>query len=171
MVSYAEVPELDSSNSQVDPAYFKSNITLYTESLNRHTFFNAKLFIRSNGDILNAPNTAFVVGNVHSTAKGEFRKLVGHPELTQWWSVTKDETDVCKDCEFRNMCVDSRPIQTRNASEYYHTSECNYNPYICKWKGEEGYRTLAECGVISNAEGFTIDHDRIATINAELWGE
>ena len=38
-------------------------------------------------------------------------------------------------------------------------------------KGEEGYRTLAECGVVSNAEGFSIDHERIAAINAELWGE
>ncbi|HLV91705.1 MAG TPA: hypothetical protein VKX34_01175, partial [Aequorivita sp.] len=53
----------------------------------------------------------------------------------------------------------------------YNTTECNYNPYIAKWEGEEGYKTLSECGVISNENGFTIDHDKIAEINAKLWGE
>ena len=83
----------------------------------------------------------------------------------------KDETDVCKDCEFRHMCVDNRLPYERSPNEWYHKIECNYNPYIAKWEGEEGYRTLAECGVISNEEGFSIDHEKIAEINEELWGE
>jgi hypothetical protein len=69
------------------------------------------------------------------------------------------------------MCSDHRAPIRLDSDNWYHTTECSYNPYICKWKGEEGYRTLAECGVVSNAEGFIIDHERIATINAELWGE
>jgi radical SAM protein with 4Fe4S-binding SPASM domain len=171
IVSYAERPDLYCDKSYVDPAYFKSNITLYTESQWYHTFFNAKLFVRHDGSILNAPSSTDVVGNIHSILKGQSRKLVENPRLTQWWSFTKSETDVCKDCEFRNMCIDSRPPMVRNLLQVYHRNECNYNPYICKWKGEDGYRNLAECGVVSNADGFTIDHDRIATINAELWGE
>lgn len=171
VVSYTEFPDVHCSNSCVDPAYFKSNITLYTESQQRHTFFNAKLFIRPDGSIMNAPNSTEVIGDIHSLHTGAFRNLADHPGLTKYWSVVKRHTDVCKDCEFRNMCVDSRPPLKRNSAEHYHASECNYNPYICKWKGEEGYRSLAECGVVSNAEGFSIDHERIAAINAELWGE
>jgi hypothetical protein len=69
------------------------------------------------------------------------------------------------------MCVDNRlPHQRQSDSKWYHKTECNYNPYIAKWKGEEGYRTLAECGVTSNEQGFSIDHERIAKINDELWG-
>ena len=55
--------------------------------------------------------------------------------------------------------------------EWYHKIECNYNPYIAKWKGEDGYRTLSDCGVISNENEFSIDHERIAKINEELWEE
>jgi len=85
--------------------------------------------------------------------------------------IIKDKVDICKDCEFRRVCYDTRKPIVRSGGGWYHASECNYNPYICKWSDEEGYRTLAECGVVSNAEGFSIDHDRIAAINAELWGE
>lgn len=87
------------------------------------------------------------------------------------WNVNKNIVDVCKDCEFRQMCVDNRLPFKRKENEWYHKIECNYNPYIAKWEGEEGYKTLEECGVISNESGFSIDHDKIAKINAELWSE
>lgn len=171
VMSFTGGLDLFSDHSFVDPAYFKSNIALYTESQRHHSYFNAKLYIRSDGAILNAPNSLAVVGHLESLVTGPLRELAMHPVLTKFWFVTKARTDVCKDCEFRNMCVDSRPPVARNPDEYFHAHECTYNPYVCKWKGEEGYRTLAECGVVSNAEGFSIDHERIAAINAELWGE
>ncbi len=37
--------------------------------------------------------------------------------------------------------------------------------------GEEDYFSLAECGVVSNETEFSIDHERIAEINKQLWGE
>lgn len=171
VVSYPELPDIYSKDSYVDPAYFKSNITLYTESQVRHTYFNAKLFIRADGSMMNSPNSSEVLGNLKSLRLKALKEMMQSASLTKLWSVTKMKTDVCRDCEFRNMCVDSRPPIERAEGHWFHKSECNYNPYICKWKGEKGYRTLAECGVVSNAEGFSIDHERIATINAELWGE
>lgn len=171
VMSFSGELDLFSDQSCVDPAYFKSNIALYTESQRHHSYFNAKLYIRTDGAILNAPNSLEVCGHLESLETGTVREFARHPVLTKYWFVTKARTDVCKDCEFRNMCVDSRPPVARNPDEYFHAHECNYNPYICKWKGEDGYRTLAECGVVSNAEGFTIDHERIAAINVDLWGE
>ena len=85
--------------------------------------------------------------------------------------VTKKHIDICKDCDLKYLCVDSRLPIERFESEWFHQIECNYNPYIAKWKDEEGYCTLEECGVISNEYGFSIDNDKIAKINAELWGE
>jgi hypothetical protein len=59
------------------------------------------------------------------------------------------------------MCVDNRiPKQTKVGSWYYET-ECNYNPYISKWKGEGGYKTLIECGIVSNENGFKINHKKL----------
>lgn len=75
------------------------------------------------------------------------------------------------DCEFQNICTDNRLPKRRSGNgSWYNIYECNYNPYIAKWKGEEGYRTLAECGVNSDENGFSKNHERIAKINEELWG-
>jgi len=147
-------------------------MTLFCESQSRHNYFNRKLHIAKDGAIGNAPETSGRFGNMNDIRDGqEMIAIVERPEFQTYWRVSKEMIDVCKECEFRFMCMDNRIPQPRASETWFHEKECPYNPYICKWKGEEGYRTLAECGVVSNAEGFSIDHERIAAINTELWGE
>jgi hypothetical protein len=62
------------------------------------------------------------------------------------------------------------PIK-RSKNNWYQELECNYNPYISKWKGEAGYRTLAESGVTSNEVEFRINRKKLKSINKELWGD
>ncbi len=143
---------------------------LYNESQWHNTFANRKLHIDSLGSFSNTPFSAKRWSFNHEDLS-EIISIVKTDEFKVDWDVTKDNIDVCRNCEHRHMCVDPVLPVKRNDSSYYRPRECAYNPYICKWKGEDGYRNLAECGVVSNADGFTIDHDRIATINAELWGE
>lgn len=54
------------------------------------------------------------------------------------------------------MCVDNRVPVKRKENEWYMETECNYNPYIAKWKGEKGYMTLLECDIQSNKKEFKI---------------
>ena len=152
--------------------FFTSNRILFSESQAHHTYFNRKLYIGPNGEIKNAPECPETFGYIQDLeSPEELKAIVQTPEFQKYWFVHKEITDVCKDCEFRHMCVDNRLPFQRAENEWYHQTECNYNPYIAKWQGEEGYRTLAECGVISNENGFSIDHEKIAEINKELWGE
>lgn len=99
------------------------------------------------------------------------KKIFVNSDNTKLWNVHKELVDVCKDCEFRHMCVDNRLPYQRKDGSWYHKTECNYTPYICKWKDEKGYHTLEECGVISNEQGFSINHEKIASINELLWEE
>jgi hypothetical protein len=148
------------------------NHQVYKESQKHHTYFNRKLYIGEKGEIKNAPECEEIFGYIQDIEDiNEIKKIIEKPEFQKYWYVHKEICDVCKDCEFRHMCVDNRLPYKRKENEWYHKVECNYNPFICKWKGEEGYRTLAECGVISNENEYTIDHERIAKINEELWGE
>ena len=110
-------------------------------------------------------------GDILGIGAQELRSTIETKEFQHYWNVKKDDSSVCSDCEFRYACMDRRIPEPRLVLGWFHATECPYNPYICKWQGEEGYRTLAECGVVSNAEDFSIDHERIAAINAELWGE
>lgn len=149
-----------------------SNISLFSESQAHNTYFNRKLYIGPNGEIKNAPECEDSFGFKQDIDNPEqLKSIIQTPEFQKYWFVHKEISDVCKDCEFRHMCVDNRLPYQRSEKEWYHKIECNYNPYIAKWQGEEGYKTLSECGVISNESGFTIDHEKIAKINAELWPE
>jgi SPASM domain peptide maturase of grasp-with-spasm system len=151
--------------------FFSINRKLYIESQNGHTYFQRKLYIALNGEMSNAPNHSLSYGSIHENKVSKIKEQIENGYHKKLWFARKDICDICKDCEFRHMCVDNRLPYNRSKNEWYHKIECNYNPYICKWRGEEGYLTLAECGVVSNEHGFSIDHDKIAAINKELWGE
>jgi SPASM domain peptide maturase of grasp-with-spasm system len=148
------------------------NMKMYCESQEYNTYINRKLYINAIGEIRNSPESHGVFGNICDIGDiSEVNDIVYSEAFTQLWSIGKSDIDVCRDCEFRHMCVDNISPLSREDGTWFRPIECKYNPYICKWNDEEGYRTLAECGVVSNAEGFAIDHERIAAINAELWGE
>ena len=144
----------------------------FFESKLHHTYFNRKLYISSKGEIKNAPECEESFGNISDLdIERDLLKIIDKPDFQKYWFIKKDDTEICRDCELRYMCVDNRLPIERNKSEWFHKKECQYNPYISKWKGEEGYKSLSECGVISNENGFSIDHKKIEQINAILWSE
>ena len=147
---------------------FVSNISLFSESQLHHTYFNRKLYIGPTGEIKNAPETEQVFGYIQDIAEDELKEIISSPHFQKYWFVHKGLIDVCKECEFRHMCVDNRVPIERKSNEWYNSLECNYNPYIGKWEGEKGYLSLADCGVISNEKGFIIDHEKVRKINSVI---
>jgi radical SAM protein with 4Fe4S-binding SPASM domain len=148
------------------------NFLHYFESINFHTYFNSKLFINNNGQLSNNPysfDNQKEMGNMFTRV--ELLQLIQSDSFKELSVIKKDNMAICKSCEFRYMCVDKRLPILSNYGDWYHKKECDYNPYIGKWKNEEGYRKLSESGVISDENSFSIDHNRIASINEELWGE
>ena len=145
---------------------FVSNISLFSESQLHHTYFNRKLYIGPAGEIKNAPETEQVFGYIQDITEDELKEIISSPHFQKYWFVHKGLIDVCKECEFRHMCVDNRVPIERKSNEWYNSLECNYNPYIGKWEGEEGYLCLADCGVISNEKGFIMDHEKVRKINS-----
>jgi SPASM domain peptide maturase of grasp-with-spasm system len=117
---------------------FVSNIPLFSESQLHHTYFNRKLFIGSSGEIKNAPECAIAVGNVHEISDPEHLiSLIKTKDFQKYWYVFKESCEVCKDCEFRHVCVDNRVPHQREDGHWYHQQECNYDPYTGKWKDEQ----------------------------------
>jgi SPASM domain peptide maturase of grasp-with-spasm system len=152
-----------SINSQI----FAVDMSLYTESLHFNTFYNRKLCIDKNGNIKNYFTQKKSFGNIFSD---KIEDAILKKSFQKIWKVRKDLIDVCKDCEFRYMCVDSRFPLLRCKGSYYHSKECPYNPYICKWKNEEGYVPIAECGAYTKEMGFVPDETKIEELNKQIWG-
>lgn len=154
---------------QQQPNFFNVNLTLFSESQHFNTYYHKRLYIGLNGEISNGEYSN-PISNIEDIEDiNTLIELVKSEEFCYLYSINKEIVDVCEHCEFRHMCIDSRIPIKREKQKWYHQQECNYNPYICKWEGEEGYRTLDECGVVSNENEFSVDHHRIAKINRELW--
>jgi len=155
----------DSNCGKISPFNFSQNSKHYYKSRNFNSCLFKKIGIDVNGNIRNCPSLPEKIGNITD--------LNLNLDLTQFSTdkIKKDDIEVCQDCEFRHICTDCRAFTDSKSRPNARPSKCNYNPYIAKWSHEEGYRTLAECGVISNENEFSIDHEKIVEINKELWGE
>jgi len=156
------------NESSVNPQSLIVNMPLYTESLHFNTFYNRKLCIDNDGKIKNYLTQKRSFGNIFSD---EIEDVISQKAFQKIWKARKDLIDVCKECEFRYMCVDSRIPVKRKTYSYYHTTECPYNPYLCKWKSEEGYVPVSVCGTFFKETGFVPDKNKIASLNKQIWGE
>lgn len=145
---------------------FSNNPKHVLKSINYNSCLYKKIGIDKDGNIKNCPSLEESKGNVRDITDENITNLFFHTE-----KIIKDEIEVCKDCEFRYVCTDCRAYTDSRNRQNSRPSKCNYNPYIAKWSHEEKFITLAECGVVSNENEFSIDYERIAMINKQLWGE
>jgi len=120
-----------------DPAYFTVTVPLFTESLRFNNYLNRKVYIDSLGGIRNAPKQEAVFGNV---SKNRIVDIVDTYSFKSLWGVHKDMLLVCRDCEYRYMCVDNRiPVEDNDGTMWCFDTPCAYNPYIAKWRHEPEY--------------------------------
>ena len=147
---------------------FIVNQELFCESQNHNTCLNRKLCIDKDGYIKNCPYMEQHYGHISNT---NIEDVVNLPEFQKWWHIKKDDIDVCKDCEFRHMCTDCRAFIKDPENIYSQPAKCTYNPYICKWEGEEGYVPVEECGTYSRETGFVPDKKKIKRLNKQIWGD
>ena len=144
------------------------NVMFFNEALNYNPYLNSNLQLRENGALIFGGKS---LGKVEDFETNLVLRIVEEANKNKLFKITKDKIDICKNCEHKLMCLDSRIPGQRNQDEWYHKEECDYNPYIAKWKVEEGFQPLADCGVVSNEKTFSIDHERVKAINTELWDE
>ncbi len=152
----------------VSPSYFICNNDFFFESINHNTCLNRKVCVDSNGDIKNCPSCSQSYGNIKDTT---LEQAMSHPDFKRYWNITKDQIDVCKDCEYRHMCTDCRVFIKDSENSLSQPSKCTYNPYIAKWQGEEGYVPVEECGTYTRETGFVVNPQRVEELNSLIWKE
>jgi SPASM domain peptide maturase of grasp-with-spasm system len=145
---------------------FHINITLFLESLTYNPYFNKKIYIDKKGFISNAPY-CMIFGNIKTTNIAS----ILNEDFKFLWAASKDKTFICKDCEYRYMCVDNRIPKKSNNGMFFFENGCNYNPYIARWKDQEGYVPVEECGTYDREAGFVPGKTKIAELNKRIWCE
>jgi len=112
----------------VEPGYFSINESFFSESIEHNTCLNRKIGIDVNGNIKNCPSMDKIFGNI---CDSKIKDILNIPEYLMYWKITKDQTDICKVCEFRRMCPDCRVYAD---GQFGKPLKCNYDPFTCEWK-------------------------------------
>jgi SPASM domain peptide maturase of grasp-with-spasm system len=124
------------SCGKVDLKYFNTNIQKVVEAMNYNSCLHKKISIDKYGNIKNCPAMPQSFGNIKESTLEE---ALNHTEFKKYWNLTKDNIEVCRDCEFRYICTDCRAYteQSHSNSDGLDTSKplkCGYDPYTGEWK-------------------------------------
>lgn len=123
------------SCGKVDLRYFGTNITKVLEAINYNSCLHKKISIDKDGNIRNCPSMPESFGNIKDTTLEE---ALNKPGFKKYWNITKDQVEVCKDCEFRYICTDCRAFTERTHTnkeglDISKPLKCGYNPYTAEW--------------------------------------
>lgn len=130
-----------------------------------HNYFNKRVHITQRGEVKNAFEARYSMGNILTE---HLRNILQKKEFQAFWKITKNQIDVCNDCEFRAICIDRRILKKRANGTWFAKEECTYNPYIYKELGETNYLTLNQCGVYCRGQGFRMDVERFIEIRNRI---
>jgi SPASM domain peptide maturase of grasp-with-spasm system len=114
----------------VDPGYFAVSVAMFTESQACNTCLNRKVAVDAEGNIRNCPAMPHSYGNVGQIA---LRDATAREDFRSWWSIRKDDVEVCRDCEFRHVCTDCRALRTDPSNPLSKPLHCRYDPYTARW--------------------------------------
>ncbi|WP_343587309.1 hypothetical protein [Flavobacterium sp.] len=110
---------------------FTMELSNFNESLKYNFAYNRTLFIDSFGNIKRYITDESIFGNLNTH---DLNKIVQNNEIIDFWEISRDKINVCKDCEFRYICPDgSVPLKTTQDKYYTSSQNCSYSPYSNKW--------------------------------------
>lgn len=69
-------------------------------------------------------------GNIIDT---KLLSVVNRPDFRAFESITKDQIETCKDCEFRYACSDCRAYLEDPSLITSKPLKCGYDPYTAQW--------------------------------------
>jgi SPASM domain peptide maturase of grasp-with-spasm system len=114
----------------VHPAYFVTSLPLFTESQRHNSCLNRKLSVDEHGQVRNCPAMPRSFGPARAVRLADVVRLA---EFREPWALSKDQVEVCRDCEFRHVCTDCRALLADPANPRSKPARCGYDPYTATW--------------------------------------
>ncbi|SDD09996.1 grasp-with-spasm system SPASM domain peptide maturase [Williamwhitmania taraxaci] len=120
----------------IHPRNFRVSMGMFCESQGNNSCLNRKLSIDEKGKVKNCPSMTNSFGVLNDK---ELDKIVEDDLFKYWWTKNKSIIQVCRDCEFRFMCLDCRAYIVDDNDVLSMPRKCGYNPYVAKWAGQDGF--------------------------------
>ena len=118
--------------TEVEKLQEKIEPWLFFQRCEGHPCWEGKLAVTCDGDVLPCPKAREeIIGDIHE--KG-LREIFRDEDMLRYWDMTKDNVEVCKDCEYRYACFDCRPFEKSASGKLKGKSPyCTYDPLKGKW--------------------------------------
>ncbi len=130
-VVYTKKDNLSSKScGVVSSDYFYVNQKKVLESLNCNSCLYKKIAVDVKGAIKNCPSMSKSFGNIEDVS---LQKAIEKPDFKKYWNLTKDQINICRDCEFRHICTDCRAYREDPNDIYSKPLKCGYDPYTNEW--------------------------------------
>ena len=131
VIIYTEQRINDESHcGNISPHYFQANVDFYAETLKVNNCLDKKIGIDKNGYIKNCPSMQTTFGHVNEVL---LKDVLDLKEFKYLGNIKKDEIEICKDCEFRYICLDCRAYVENSDDIFSKPKKCNYDPYSSSW--------------------------------------
>jgi len=114
----------------IDKEKFITNIDFFCESQSYNVALNRKVCIDNDGNLKNFLSHKNTFGNFKNKRMID---LIEDSNFTQKWFVNNDSIEICKDCQFRYICLDSSDIEF-NGSSWEKVNRCGFDPYKNEWR-------------------------------------
>ena len=112
----------------------KKKLAHYTTA---HPCLLGKITITEDGDVFPCIfSRDQLLGNVLESP--DLLSIIQDSTTQTVWLITKDNVQICKDCEYRYVCFDCRPLAASASGDNadFHSAPppyCTYNPYTGEW--------------------------------------
>jgi radical SAM protein with 4Fe4S-binding SPASM domain len=110
---------------------FLLNIDGFLESQKYNLFYNRRIFIDNENNIKHSIEENEKYGMIKNQ---NLIEIISNNEFKKLWGISKNQIEVCRDCEYRYICPDNRIPVEKGKDLYYHLTDCNYNPYTNLWQ-------------------------------------
>ncbi len=117
------------SKDVISPETMIINMQSFTEANSFNLGLNRKVSITSKGEIKRYPNHKELFGII---GKDSIAEVIKQDTFQRLWHITKDKVEVCKDCQYRYMCVDNSEL-LEVEGKFIRDRVCNFDPYKNIW--------------------------------------
>lgn len=111
----------------------KVNISSYHFNNYYNSCWGKTITVMKDGTIKPCIHSQIAIGNIF---KDDLGMIVN--QAKEYWKLTKDKVEKCRDCELRYVCFDCREIALREGGKISSSNPfCRYDPYIGHWMDQE----------------------------------
>lgn len=107
----------------------KVNESIYRWNKKYHNCWGRKIAITKDMMVRPCIYSSIITGNLNENNIDKIMEKAG-----QYWTITKDKVERCKDCELRYICFDCREIAFRSMGNLFASNpNCTYDPHTGTW--------------------------------------